>query len=142
MTRFFFSTAAGVALGLLLGLFAGWQIIPVEYTDSPISALNETYREQYTLMVAGGYIADGDLTGAVERLRVLGVPNIPQYVQDLAERYISNSRDLTEIRYMVALSEGLGRLTPMMEIFRQYSRPSQSAPTPDAIATAEATPDA
>lgn len=142
MTRFFFSTAVGVALGVLIGLFAGWQLVPVQYTDSPISALSEQYRDEYTRMIAGGYLADGDLTGAVDRLRVLGVPNIPQYVQDMAERYISNSRDLNDIRYLVALSEGMGRLTPLMDMesFRQYSRAPQVSPT--AQVTPEETPDA
>jgi hypothetical protein len=137
MTRFFLSTVIGVVLGLLIGLFSGWQIIPVEYQDSPIRALSESYRDEYTRMVAGGYLADGDVTGAVERLRVLGVSNIPQYAQEMAERYISNSRDLKDIRYLVALSEGLGRLTPVMEPFRQLSRPPQTTPLPPATATEE-----
>ena len=130
MTRFFISAAVGVALGLLMGLFVGWQISPVEYNNSPITALGETYKDEYTRMVAGGYIVDGDLTGAVDRLRVLGMPNIPQYVQDMAERYISSSKEVKDIRYLVALSEGLGRLTPLMEPFRLYSRPPQTTPTP------------
>jgi len=142
MTRFFFSTVIGVALGLLIGLFAGWQISPVEYRDSPIRALSEPYRDEYTRMIAGGFLADGDLTGAVERLRVLGVVNIPQYVQEMAERYISNSRDLKEIRYLVALSEGLGRLTPLMENFRQLSRAPLTTPQPQITPTPEGTPNA
>lgn len=124
MIRFFFSVVFGVAAGILTGLFIGWQVVPVEYTDSNMAALAAVYQEEYTLMVAGGYIADGDLNGAIERLRLLGVPNIPQYVQEMTERFISNSRDLKDIRYLVALSEGLGRLTPPMENFRQYSRPT------------------
>lgn len=142
MTRFFFSTVIGVALGLLIGLFAGWQISPVEYRDSPIRALSEPYRDEYTRMIAGGFLSDGDLTGAVERLRVLGVANIPQYVQEMAERYISNSRDLKEIRYLVALSEGLGRLTPLMENFRQLSRAPLTPPQPQMTPTLEGTPNA
>ncbi|MGB1287672.1 MAG: hypothetical protein ACPG7F_14130, partial [Aggregatilineales bacterium] len=71
------------------------------------------------------YVVDGDVNAAVERLRPLQTDNIPDYVQDTTERYISNSRDLDDIRKLVALSEGLGRLTPLMENFRQFSR-SQS----------------
>jgi hypothetical protein len=126
MIRFFFSTVLGVVAGIAVGLFMGWQIVPVEYTDSPMTALAEQYQDEYTLMVAGGYIADGDLEGAINRLRALEVTNIPQYVQEMTERYISNSRDLKDIRYLVALAEGLGRLTPPMENFRQFSRPTGS----------------
>lgn len=141
MTRFFLSVVVGVVVGLLMGLFIGWQVIPVEYQDSPIRGLSEPYRDEYTRMVAGGYLSDGDVIGAVERLRVLGVTNIPQYVQEMAERYISNSRDLREIRYLVALSEGLGRLTPLMENFRQLSRPPLTTPQPQNTLDPEATPD-
>jgi hypothetical protein len=131
MVRFFYWVIIGVAAGTLAGLYVGWQVAPVEYTDSPMTALAEEYQEEYTLMIAAGYIADGDLNGALERLRLLGVSNIPQYVQELTERYISNSRDLQDIRYLVALAEGFGRLTPPMENFRQYSRPViQETPAP------------
>jgi hypothetical protein len=126
MIRFFFSTVLGVAAGILLGLFIGWVVAPVEYTDSPMTELAQQYQDEYILMVAGGYIADGDLEGAINRLRVLEIDNIPQYIQEMAERYISNSRDLEDIKYLVALAEGLGRLTPPMDNFRQFSRPSGS----------------
>jgi hypothetical protein len=66
-------------------------------------------------MIAAGYLADGDASGAVERLSVLGVDNVPLYVQELTERYITNSRDIEDIRHLVALADGLGRLTPIME---------------------------
>jgi hypothetical protein len=77
-------------------------------------------------MVAAGYLADGDLGGALERLRLLGVANIPAYVQEVTERYISNSQDVNDIRYLVALSEGVGRLTPIMQPYRQLFPPGQT----------------
>ncbi len=126
MLRFFFSIVIGVIAGVLAGLFIGWQVAPVEYTDSPISALAQPHQDRYTIMIAGGYIADGDLNGAIDRLRLLGVENIPEYVQQVTERYISNSANLNDIRYLVALAEGLGRLTPPMQNFRQYSRPVEA----------------
>lgn len=127
MLRFFFSIVIGVVMGVLVGLFIGWQVAPVEYTDSPIAALAQPYKDRYTIMIAGGYIADGDLQGAIERLRLLGTDNIPEFVQRVTERYISNSADLNDIRYLVALAEGLGRLTPPMQNFRQYSRPVEAS---------------
>jgi hypothetical protein len=119
--RIFLSLVLGLVLGGLIGLFVGWVVLPVEYVNSDISDLAPQYQETYTVMVASGYIADGDALGAVERLRSLGVDNVPAYVQDLTERYITNSRDIDDIRRLVALAEGLGRLTPPMENFRQYS---------------------
>lgn len=121
MLRFFFSLVIGLVGGLMLGIFLGWVVVPVEYVNSPIRALSPQYKDEFTVMIASGYIADGDALGAVERLRALGVDNVPAYVQDITERYITNSRDVDQIRRLVALAEGLGRLTPPMENFRQLS---------------------
>jgi hypothetical protein len=119
--RFFLSIVGGIVLGIAVGLFIGWVLYPTEYTNSAITSLAPRYRDDYTVMIAAGYAADGDLTGVVERLRKLGVDNVPQYVQETTERYITNSRDLTDIRLLVNLSEGLGRLTPLMDNFRNLN---------------------
>lgn len=121
MLRFLLSLLIGLVLGLAGGVYIGWEAAPLEYVDSPMSSLAQRHKDNYTLMVAAGYLTDGDALGAVERLRRLGVENVPQYVQDTAERFITLSRNPDDIRYLVALSEGLGRLTPPMENFRQLS---------------------
>lgn len=118
MTRLFFSTVIGVVLGAVIGLFIGWEVAPVEYVNSPMHDLAQRYKDEYTVMVASGFLFDGSATAAIERLRVLDVENVPAYVQEVTERYITNSRDLRDIRLLVALSEGLGRLTPIMEPYR------------------------
>jgi len=121
MARFLGSLIAGLVIGAGLGLFLGWVPFPVEYLDSPASALDQRYKDEYTVMIAAGYLVDRDIQGAVERLRVLDEENIPAYVQETTERFISNSRNLQEIQFLVSLSEGLGRLTPVMENFRMLN---------------------
>jgi hypothetical protein len=116
--RFLASLTFGVLAGVALGLLIGWVIAPTEYVNSPMQALAPRHRDDYTVMIAAGFAADGDVAGVVERLRKLGVDNVPQYVQEVTERYITNSRDLADIRLLVMLAEGLGRLTPLMENFR------------------------
>jgi hypothetical protein len=118
MIRVFISTVLGVLLGIGIGLGIGWGL-PQDYTESTIAELAPTYQEQYTLMIAAAYVNERDVNGALERLRVLGVENIPAYVQDLSERYISSSRNVDDIRLLVALSEGFGRLTAPMQSFCQ-----------------------
>jgi hypothetical protein len=127
MVRFLVSLLAGLILGLGLGLYLGWVQFPVQYIDSTATDLNPRYRDEYTVMIAGGYMADRDLTGAVQRLRVIGIENGPVHVQEVTERYITNSRNVDDIRPLVALSEGLGRLTPIMEPYREVSVPGQSS---------------
>lgn len=116
--RLIASLIGGIVLGVGLGLFIGWNVVPTEYVNSPMTSLAPAWRDDYTLMIAAGYATDRDLTGVVERLRKLGTDNVPQFVQDITERYITRSRDVGDIRLLVNLSEGFGRLTPLMQDFR------------------------
>lgn len=125
--RFILSLLIGLAIGAGLGLYLGWVQFPRQYINSPITDLSPRYKDEYTVMIATGYSADRDLVGAVERLRILGVENIPAYVQETTERYITNSRNVDDIRYLVILAEGLDRLTPIMEPYRQVTVPVPSS---------------
>lgn len=123
MIRFLLSLILGLAIGAGIGLYLGWVQFPVEYVDSPASALARRYKDDYTVMIAAGYREEGDAQAAVQRLRLLDVDNVPLYVQEVTERFISNSRNIEDIRNLVALAEGLGRLTPIMEDYRPISVP-------------------
>ncbi len=126
--RYVGSLLIGVLIGLAAGVFLGWEQFPVEYTNSPLSALAPHYQEEYTVMVAEGYQYDRDPKAAVERLEGLGKGgDIFDYVQRLTERYISQS-NVPRIPVMVALSEALGRLTPIMEIYRLTPVPTPIQP--------------
>lgn len=117
MRRFLTSLLLGLIIGGLIGLYFGWVQFPVEYVDSPMEDLEPRAKDDYTVMIAASYQYDKDGLGAVERLRLLGVDNVPEYVQSTTERFITNSRDLNDIRLLVNLSNGLGRMTPIMEPF-------------------------
>lgn len=121
MTRFFTSLMIGTALGVLIGLYVGWVQFPVEFVNSPMRDLDRNYKDDYIVMIAAGYVFEADALGALERLRKLGVENVPEYVQMTTERFITNSRDLDDIRLLVNLSNGLGRLTPIMEPFLELT---------------------
>jgi hypothetical protein len=125
MVRFLLSLLVALLVGLGIGLYLGWVQFPQQTVDSSASVLAQRYKDEYVLMVAGGYLEDGDLGGALERLRLLGADNAPAFVQEVTERYITNSRDVDDIRYLVALAEGLGRLTPIMEPYRIVTVPGQ-----------------
>jgi hypothetical protein len=99
MTRFLVSFFVALLLGVGVGLYLGWVQFPVQYIDSPASALAPQFKDEYTVMIAAGYTADSDLNSAIERLRFLGVENVPAYVQEVTERYISNSRAVEDANY-------------------------------------------
>jgi hypothetical protein len=119
IVRVLFSLLIGAIIGLAIGLFLGWVQFPAQPVDSPASALAQRYKDDFTVMVARAYVHDGDLTGAFDRLRPLGEDNIPVSVQEVTERTISTSGAVSDIRALVALAAGLGRVTPIMEPYRQ-----------------------
>jgi hypothetical protein len=123
--RYLGSLLVGVLIGLAVGVFLGWEQFPVEYTNSSMSALAPRHQEEYTVMVAEGYLYDQDINSALTRLQPLGKENIFDYIQDLTERLISQSK-VPFIPPMVALAEAVGRLTPAMEIYRSTPVPTQS----------------
>jgi hypothetical protein len=126
--RYVGSLLIGVLVGLAAGVFLGWEQFPVKFTNSPLSALAPHYQEEYTVMIAEGYQYDQDPKAAVERLEGLGKGgDIFDFVQRLTERYISQS-NVPRIPTMVALSEALGRLTPIMEIYRLTPVPTFEQP--------------
>jgi len=126
--RYIGSLLVGVLVGIAIGVYIGWEQFPVEYTNSSIAALAPRYQEEYTVMVAEGYQVDRDVNGALTRLQPLGKANVFDYIQDLTERYISQS-NVPAISPMVALAEAVGRLTPIMEVYRTTPVPT-SAPFP------------
>ncbi|MEP7292488.1 MAG: hypothetical protein ABI835_11930 [Chloroflexota bacterium] len=125
MVRFILSFIIALVLGLVAGFYLGWVQFPAKYTDSSADRLAQRYKDEYTVMIANAYLGDTDLTSALERMRLLSVENVPAYIQDTTERFITNSSDVNDIRALVALTIGLGRLTPIMEPYRILTVPGQ-----------------
>jgi hypothetical protein len=123
MTRFLLSLLVAFLIGLGIALYIGWVQFPRQRSDSTADMLDQRYQDEYAVMIAQGFLAENDVTSALERLRLLQVENVPAYVQDVTERFITTSRSIDDIRALVALSEGLGRLTPIMEPYRPLPTP-------------------
>ncbi len=64
----------GATLGAGLGLYLGWQVWPVSYRNTDVSALREDYQDEYVIMVATSYGWDGDLARAQAYLQQLNRP--------------------------------------------------------------------
>jgi hypothetical protein len=125
MRRFLGSLLFGLITGGIIGLILGWNVFPVEYINGPASSLSQRSKDDYTVMVAAGYLVDRDMQSVVERLRLLDVDDIPGHVQETTERYISRSRSIDDIRNLVALSEAMGRLTEIMRDYRMVETEEQ-----------------
>ena len=118
MRRFLLSLTLGLLLGALAGAVIGWLNPPPAARNSSLSDLAQPHRDDYTIMIAAGYAHDGDLTGALERLRRLEVGDLASYLRATAERIInSGSRELGDIRVLARLAAELGGATPAMAPF-------------------------
>lgn len=127
MRRFLGSMLVTMILGISLGVYLGWEQFPVEYQNSAMCQLSQAHREEYTLIVARGYQADRDTNAAIRRLLPLNadnspaclnddvddqIDNIPVWVQEVTERYLTRGEDLRDICDLAALSAAFGRQIP------------------------------
>ena len=121
----------GLAAGIGFGLIFGWVVWPVSYTNTTLTNLSTTHKENYIVLVAAAYAADLDLQKAEARLDSLEAPNAPQWVAELTGRYIAESRNETDIRSLVKLAHALGVDTAEMAPFLATPAPNsqqESAP--------------
>jgi hypothetical protein len=135
MRRIALSIGIGLLVGLAIGLTLGWAVLPVEYVDSSMKDLASRYKDEYTVMIAAGYQLDHDPNAAIERLKPIVSSenvNIPVYVRDVTERYISGKGTGREadIRSLVELSCALGYCTELMQSFRLPPSLPTALPTP------------
>lgn len=117
MRRAVLAILLGMMLGFVGGLALGWLVLPANNRQAPMSDLARRYKDDYTVMVAAGYLADGDLQAAIDRLAPLGVGNAFTYVRDVAERYLSQPGEESATRALVVLSCAMGYCTAPMQPF-------------------------
>jgi hypothetical protein len=67
-----FPVILALILGIGSGLFYGWVVNPVQFTDITPEALRLDYKTDYVLMVAEAFQAEQDQDMAARRLAILG----------------------------------------------------------------------
>lgn len=123
----------GFLLGIGLGLLYGWVISPVKYTDTAPDSLRADHKEQYLILVASAYQAEGDLDHARLRLSKLKNSDLIQAITALAQRLAAEGR--VEASDLAGLAADLnGGLPPVATAGsaptqNQISTPDQSLPT-------------
>jgi hypothetical protein len=113
----------GVILGLASGLLLGWVVWPIEFTEADPTVLEESYQEDYTVMIATAYSLDQDLNGARQKLSRLGKQDSNAWLLSVTVDYILNQSDEDEIRYLVQLASDLGLYSPAMDPYLTDSAP-------------------
>jgi hypothetical protein len=135
----------GLVAGVALGLLMGWVVWPVQVIDTSISDLAPEYKDEYCLLVASAYAADGDLEKAQARLAHLDVPNVNGWLSAQIDTYIAEGRDEADIQALAALADGLGIASPNMLAYLATDTPVPTdtpmpTPTPLPTDTPTATP--
>lgn len=77
---------AGTVIGAAVGLAFAWWLWPVTYTNTTPAVLRQEFQDEYILIIATAYEAEGDLTGAHQRLSQLDAEEPAAPVRELAER--------------------------------------------------------
>ena len=106
-----------LAVGVSLGLYYGWVISPVQYTDTDPISLRQSYQDDYVLMTAAIYASDGDLAAARARLAPLAAaakdPGVT--VAEATGRFIKAHQPDVDLRRLVRLAIAFKTVTPEMQ---------------------------
>lgn len=103
----------GLGIGMLGGVVLGW-FQPIGDTTAGFEKLHPDYKADYTVMVGASYAANGDWDLAQQRLGRLAEPDPAAYVVVLAEQYIAEGRNPTDIRNLVRMAARFGYTTSPM----------------------------
>jgi hypothetical protein len=103
-----------VLLGIAAGLFYGWVINPVKYTDTPPSTLRADYKADYVLMVAEAYQGDHDLSLAARRLALLGDAAPGKFVQQSLDYASQEGYAQPDLDLMTRLANALQTWNPTL----------------------------
>ena len=107
--RFLIGLVLALVVGIGAGLIIGWVISPVRYVDTAPSSLQQTYRDDYVLMIATVYSRDKDLVAASAALRELGFSAPGPAVEATAKRLMQKPQaPADDLRRLAGLAAALG----------------------------------
>ena len=131
-SKIFIGVLAGIAIGLLAGLWLGRDTQPAEDYPVAITDLEEQRREDYIVLVSALYALEGDLARAEERLARLNAEDTAQLVANLAVKYIEGGKSLKVTQDLATLAHALGADD---EVMLAYVVTATHTPTPVPTAT-------
>jgi uncharacterized membrane protein YccC len=106
----------GVVLGIILGILFAWVISPVKYVDTAPESLKDEFKDQYRVLIASAYVANGDLVRAKARLALLDEADIYLVVAEQAQQMLAEGGSVEEAQALGRLALALGQEIPQPEI--------------------------
>jgi uncharacterized membrane protein YccC len=106
----------GVVLGIILGILFAWVVSPVKYVDTAPESLKDEFKDQYRVLIASAYVANGDLVRAKARLELLDETDIYLVVAEQAQQMLAEGGSVEEAQALGRLALALGQEIPQPEI--------------------------
>ena len=124
----------GLIIGIILGIVYTRYLQPVEYIDTSPALLRRDFKDQYRLLIAAAYTANGDLVRAKARLELLKDPDIFRALSEQAQRTLAENGSSLEARSLGLLAIALGHSPPgpalVVTQAAQTPTSASSPPTP------------
>ena len=95
-------------VGIGLGLFIGWYLWPVTYTEAVPLRLRQDWKDEAIWMAAQAFAYDRDLEAAQARLRPLGSGDPGGLVLDRTDKAIVQNLPAQQIANLARLAAALG----------------------------------
>jgi hypothetical protein len=93
---------------VLLGIAIGWWLWPVQLAGTSPANLRRDFRDDYIVMVATAYEADGDLQAALDRLARVDATNPARSAVALMDRLTEAGGNAEDIARLERLTAALG----------------------------------
>lgn len=100
-----------ILLGVGIGLFFGWVVQPIEFTNTTYNSLRADFRTDYVLMTAETYSLEQSTPAALRRLTALSDTSALEQIRQailFAEQAGYNDRDLEKLRSLQSALEAAG----------------------------------
>ena len=108
----FFLFGIAILVGIVAGIFLGWEIIPARDVKSEPQTLQTDYKTDFVLMVSELYHKDSDLDMALSRLIYLG-ESLPEEKLLSAIQYADeNAYEYKDIQMMLSLFSSIQNSSP------------------------------
>ncbi|MDW8102833.1 MAG: hypothetical protein RMK30_08155 [Anaerolineae bacterium] len=129
----------GFALGLTLGLYISWGLLPVRHYEGPPSALKESLKKDYVYLISAAYVQEGDLAKAQERLKSLGYKDLAAILPQVLSELEGRGAPEESLMALAMLARALGVSLPALQTFLPPPTPIPT-PTPAQILPPTPTP--
>ncbi len=123
----------GLIIGIVLGVLYTRYLQPVEYIDTSPALLRQDFKDQYRLLIAAAYSANGDLVRAKARLGLLKDPDIFRALSEQAQHTLAENGSANDARSLGLLAIALGQAPPGPAL--SVTQPAQTPTNAPSLAT-------